>query len=70
MKLTAHQRKVLLQLDANPYPSANMLRLKRVMAPVHKLVELGYLEPEGDLDEDQEPCCWFLTEKGKAALDR
>jgi DNA-binding MarR family transcriptional regulator len=67
MKLTFHQRKVLLQLQANPYPSADMLRRKRAMAPVLKLVELGYLEPETD---EEDPCCWFLTEKGKAALDR
>lgn len=66
--VTFIQRKILMQLDANPFPSADMLRRKRVMAPVHKLVELGYLEPEGDLDEGEEPTCWFLTDKGREAL--
>ena len=59
------ERKALLQLAVNPILTAFTLKRKRSMDVIWRLVENGYLTPEEDEDE---PCAFFLTEKGMEAI--
>lgn len=63
-KLSAQERKVLLQLEANPYVSETARKSKRAMFWIEQLHERGLIEP----DDDEDPMAYYLTEIGNDAL--